>query len=222
VSASWQEVLSAILARVAEGDSSTGDPWTWWSIRASACGDRLDAGHHHPAVRDSRLRVQEAGGVTLGTLAEAILPIRYKRNYVDRGHGRPIVSGRQLLQPEPVNLRYVSDRSFRNPSDYEIRAGYTVFGAVGRSEGRQAWPALVTVDRDGWLASNDVMRLIPREGVGPGAVWLGVATPQVQAQIEALSFGSVVDHMNPWDVEAVLVPAIEIPSRYRSKLPWQI
>jgi hypothetical protein len=222
VSASWQEVLSAILARVAEGDSSTGDPWTWWSIRASACGDRLDAGHHHPAVRDSRLRVQGAGGVTLGTLAEAILPIRYKRYYVDRGHGRPIVSGRQLLQPEPVNLRYVSDRSFRNPSDYEIRAGYTVFGAVGRSEGRQAWPALVTDDRDGWLASNDVMRLIPREGVRPGAVWLGVATPQVQAQIEALSFGSVVDHMNPWDVEAVLVPAIEIPSRYRSKLPGQI
>jgi hypothetical protein len=66
------------------------------------------------------------------------------------------------------------------------------------------------------------MRLIPREGVRPGAVWLGVATPQVQAQIEALSFGSVVDHMNPWDVEAVLVGAVEMPSRYRSKLPGQI
>jgi len=48
------------------------------------------------------------------------------------------------------------------------------------------------------------MRLIPREGVRPGAVWLAVAAPASQVQIKALSFGSVVDHMNPWDVETVM------------------
>jgi hypothetical protein len=84
----------------------------------------------------------------------------------------------------------------------------TIFGAVGRSEGRQAWPALVTADRDGWLASNDVMRLVPQPGQRPGALWLGVAAPRTQVQIKALSFGSVVDHMNPWDVEQIAIPAV--------------
>lgn len=183
--------------------------WGWWSMRAQDTLGRLDAAHHSPAVAASREQVRQSGGVPLGTLAEADLPIRYKRYYVEPGHGRAIVSGRQLLQPEPINLRYVSDRSFRDPKAYEIRSGCTVFGAVGRSEGRQGWPALITPDRDGWLASNDVMRIVPRNGVVPAAVWLAVATPQVQAQIKALSFGSVVDHMNPWDVETVLVPKIE-------------
>lgn len=52
------------------------------------------------------------------------------------------------------------------------------------------------------------MRLTPHAGVRPGAVWLGVASKQAQSQIKALSFGSVVDHMNPWDVEDVVVPKV--------------
>ena len=59
-----------------------------------------------------------------------------------------------------------------------------------------------------WLASNDVMRLSPRAGVRPGALWLATASRQTRLQINALSFGSVVDHMNPWDVENILVPPV--------------
>ncbi|MFR9804939.1 hypothetical protein ACL02T_22025 [Pseudonocardia sp. RS010] len=179
-----------------------------WTMRARDFNGRFDAGFHHPFVRESRKQISSKPSHRLGDLVEAVLPLRYKRYYVEREHGRPILSGRQLLQPEPVNLRFVSDRSFRNPEDYEVSKGTVVFGAVGRSEGRQAWPALVTDDRHGWLASNDVMRLVPRPNVPPGLVWLAVAVPQVQAQIKALSFGSVVDHMNPWDVEDVIVPDI--------------
>lgn len=194
--------------------------WTHWSMQAQVCEDRLDAGYYHPMVRNGKQQLLKAGGVSLGTLATAALPVRYKRYYVEEVYGRPIVSGRQLLQPEPINLRYVSDRSFKNTDDYEIRSGYTVFGAVGRSEGRQAWPALVTADRERWLASNDVMRLVPNSDVRPGALWLAVATPQVQSQIKALSFGSVVDHMNPWDVESVIVPVFNDSLAARVEQAW--
>jgi hypothetical protein len=134
--------------------------------------------------------------------------VRYKRVYVQGEHGRPILSGRQLLQVHLVNLRRASDRSFKVPADYELAPGMTIFGAVGRAEGRQGAPALVTEDRAGWLASNDVMRLRPRTGVDPVALWLAVATPYAQVQIKALSFGSVVDHMNPWDVEDIWLPPV--------------
>ncbi|WP_448620065.1 hypothetical protein [Geodermatophilus sp. URMC 65] len=191
-------------------DTTTPAPrWTQWPQPArSLLADRLDAAYHHPVVQRARRDAAAHGGPLIGTLATARLPVRYKRYYVHGDNGRPIVSGRQLLQPEPINLRRVSDRSFKNPEEYELRAGMTIFGAVGRSEGRQAWPALVTADRDGWLASNDVMRLVPKPDQRPGALWLGVAAPRTQVQIKALSFGSVVDHMNPWDVQQIAIPAV--------------
>ena len=140
---------------------------------------------------------------------------------MEPGHGRPILSGRQLLQLEPVNLRYVSDRSFKDPADYELTAGMTVFGAVGRSEGRQGAPALITAERDGWLASNDVMRLRPRAGIRPAALWLAIAAGQTRLQINALSFGSVVDHMNPWDVEDLLLPPVADHLALEAEAAWQ-
>jgi hypothetical protein len=96
----------------------------------------------------------------------------------------------------------------------------TIFGAVGRSEGRQGAASLIGSDRSGWLASNDVMRLSPKEGVRPGALWLAVSSQQVRLQINALSFGSVIDHMNPWDVEDVILPRIGEDMAIEAESVW--
>ncbi|SDU16801.1 restriction endonuclease subunit S domain-containing protein [Jiangella alkaliphila] len=191
--------------------------WTW---RPDGSVDRLDAGYFEPLVVAVREQMRGADTVRLGDIAGATLPVRYKRYYVGPEHGRAIMSGRQLLQLDPVNLRHVSDRSFRNPEDYELREGMTVFGAVGRSEGRQGAASLVTSDRAGWLASNDVMRLEPRSGVRPGELWLAVYVRQTRLQINALSFGSVVDHMNPWDVEDLRVPVIDDGAAGEAEDAW--
>lgn len=191
-----------------------------WTFSAADLRDRVDAAFYEPRVRAAREQVA-VGGVRCGDLAEATLPVRYKRYYVEVGHGRPILSGRQILQLEPVNLRYVSDRSFKDPAAYELSAGMTVFGAVGRSEGRQGTPALVTAERHGWLASNDVMRLRPHAGVRPAALWLAVAAAQTRLQINALSFGSVVDHMNPWDVEDLMLPPVGDDLAEEAEHAWE-
>jgi hypothetical protein len=191
-----------------------------WTVSSLRVHDRLDAASYDPQIREAVDQVRDAGGIRCGELAQAFLPVRYKRYYVESDHGRPILSGRQLLQPEPINLRYVSDRSFRVPAEYELRAGMTVFGAVGRSEGRQGTPALITEDRNGWLASNDVMRLTPRSGVSPAGLWLAIVAGQTRLQINALSFGSVVDHMNPWDVEDLLLPPVDAGLIAEAERAW--
>lgn len=191
-----------------------------WTATSSQAHDRLDVAHHDPIVVAAREAARSAGGIRCGDLATAHLPVRYKRVYVQGEHGRPILSGRQLLQVQPVNLRRASDRSFKIPADYELAPGMTIFGAVGRAEGRQGTPALVTEDRAGWLASNDVMRLRPRSGVDPVALWLAVATPHAQVQIKALSFGSVVDHMNPWDVETIWLPPVPAGAVATAEQAW--
>jgi hypothetical protein len=53
------------------------------------------------------------------------------------------------------------------------------------------------------------MRLVPHPGVHPGSLWLAVAAPESQVQIKSLSFGSVIDHMKPWDVETLRVPPVD-------------
>jgi hypothetical protein len=191
-----------------------------WTVTSSNVGERLDVAYHDPIVVAARQAARTAGGSRCGELATAHLPVRYKRVYVHGAHGRPILSGRQLLQVQPVNLRRASDRSFKVPADYELAAGMTIFGAVGRAEGRQGAPALVTEDRAAWLASNDVMRLRPRTGADPVALWLAVAIPHTQVQIKALSFGSVVDHMNPWDVEDIWLPPVPAGAVVAAKQAW--
>jgi len=191
-----------------------------WTMRAAALEDRLDAGHYHPAVTAAAAQAAEQDGPRIGDLARGVLPVRYRRVYVGPEHGRPILSGRQLLQADPVNLRYVADRSFRDPDAYTVREGAVIFGAAGRSGGRIGQPALVRADRDGWLASNDVMRLFPHDTTHSGALWLAIALPQTQVQIKGLSYGSVIDHMNPWDVEALRVPPVPRDIADRALTAW--
>ncbi|MFF6880200.1 hypothetical protein ACFY9S_33560 [Streptomyces sp. NPDC012474] len=193
-----------------------------WVHNSRDLAGRLDAAFHHPAVEGARRAALSNQSVRCGDIAQAILPVRYKRYYVSGTNGRPILSGRQLLQLDPVNLRRVADRSFKEASKYELEEGMTIFGAVGRSEGRQGSASLVTRDRSGWLASNDVMRLVPRAGVSPGAVWLAIAARQTRMQINALSFGSVIDHLNPWDVEEIRVPQISEDLAKRAESTWEL
>ena len=182
---------------------------TGWSVSRRSIDDRLDVAWNDPFVRKVRVDVLASGGVRCGDVASADLPLRYKRYYVDPPHGRPILSGRQLLQFAPVNLRHASDRSFDAPDDYVVRKGMTVMGGVGRSEGRLGAAALVTSDRDGWLASNDVMRIRPKHARDAGALYLSLASQVAQVQIKAMAYGSVIDHTHPWDIESVAIPKLD-------------
>ncbi len=53
-----------------------------WTFSAADLRDRVDAAFYEPRVRAAREQVA-AGGVRCGDLAEATLPVRYKRYYVD-------------------------------------------------------------------------------------------------------------------------------------------
>lgn len=179
-----------------------------WTQRASALGGRLDAAFHDPVVAAVRRVTETAGGVRVRDVADTFIPGRYKRYYVEAEHGKPIVSGRQLLQAQPVNLRYIAARSF-DFSVYSLAEGMIAFGAEGRAEDRISQPALITGDRTDWLANNHVMRVRPHDGVNPGWLYLCFASWQVQAQVKARACGSVVDAVYPADLDDVLLPPVD-------------
>lgn len=214
-------------ALVAEYESRLPDcqPEGWkrdgWTVTSSSLSDRLDAAYYDPVASNAREALLDSGGGAVGDIARALLPGRYTRYYVGKDFGKPILSGTQLLQYEPINLKYISERSFKNPEEMILEDGMVCFGADGRWEGRLGWPAYVTSDRAGWLASNHVMRLRPKEGVQSGWLWLAMATRLVQDQIVALPYGSVVDATRPEDVESVILPPVEASLGKRATRAWQ-
>jgi hypothetical protein len=191
-----------------------------WTFPSRAFSGRLDAAHHDPLVLTVRAELRREGGARLGDLATALKPPRYRRFYVAAGHGRPVLSGRQLLQLQPINLRHVSDRSFKQADDYVLTTGMTIFGGVGRAEGRLGSPALIGPHRSGWLASEDVVRLRPHGNTSAGGLWLASATPQAQLQLRSLTFGSVVDHLAAEDVAGIVLPPVPDALALRAESAW--
>jgi hypothetical protein len=148
--------------------------------------------------------------VRLGDVAEVRKPGgRYKTYYVAPEQGTPLLSGRQILQIDLVGAKNISARSIKADSGYELQQGWVVFQADGRAEESLGYPAVVTEDRHGWLASGHVGRVIAKNQRDSGWLWAAFASDVVQEQIAALACGSVVDALYPDDLADLIVPPLE-------------
>jgi hypothetical protein len=177
------------------------------TVFSSAIRSRLDAAYYGPPVDAARRHLRGRSRL-LSEAADLVMLGRYKRYYVDSANGRPVLSGRQMLQLRPVNLQYISDRSFDDPGSFVIRRGWTLFTCDGRSEEALGAPAYVTTRWDGWMASNHVMRAVPKD-VHPGFLFLAINHFLTQIQLKRSATGSVIDALDPASTQGVLIPSLE-------------
>lgn len=199
--------LHAALPPVTEGPPKRAG----WTVLSSSLGGRLDAEFHQSAVSALRHSLRANGGVLVGDLADVRKPPgRYRTWWVEEALGHPILSGAQLLQEEPINLRYKSPLAFKDISAYELRSGWIAYPMDGRAEESLGQPVMVTSDRDGWLASEHIGRVIPRDGVDGPSLYAALATVHAQRQIKSRAFGSVVDTTLPADMANVVVPDLDL------------
>jgi hypothetical protein len=181
-----------------------------FAVTRSSLTGRLDAASYDPWVERIRNGLTEMGGVAVREVATVLKPAgRYKTYYVGRVYGLPILSGTQVLQSVLVKPQYMSERAFDDVTVYELHEGWSAYMADGRAEKGLGVVAYITRDRERWLASGHVGRLVPKECVNPGALWLAARTAHVQAQIKSLASGSVVDSTFPRDMESVILPPLD-------------
>ena len=176
-----------------------------FNMMSSALSTRIDAAYYDPTVRHVRELIVDRGGMELSQCADLRLLGRYKRYYVAPDHGRPILSGSQLSQLRPVNLKWISNRSFMDPESFVVHKGWSLFTCDGRSEEALGFPAFVSSFYDGWMASNHIMRAVPKPHIHPGFLYAVLKSPYVQLQFKAMATGSVVDALDETIAAAAMV-----------------
>ncbi len=184
-----------------------------FSVSRSSLTDRFDAEPLAPQYQLALTAVAASGGVRLDTIADVGKPAsRYKTNYVqDAQHGIALMNGRQIAQYRPIALKLMNLTAFKDANAFKLTKGTTLVTADGRAEENLADCAMVTEERVGWGASGHVHRVVPKDGVAPGSVYLACASPAVQAQLKAFASGSVVDALSDDDLKSVCVPYATTP-----------
>jgi hypothetical protein len=196
-------------------------PADGWTTNASDLRGRLDAAPFLPKARNAALILKEVGGVQLGDVARLHKPAsRYKAYHVSAAYGRPFLAGGQLRQEYVIGPKFMAERVFANPEWYKLHEGETVFAADGRAYEGLGQPVMITPDRHGWLASEHVLRARSNGSVDDGWLYLALANPYVQEQIQVLARGSVVDTLYTSDLESVILPPPTIGNGEAAAAAW--
>ena len=183
-----------------------------FEIKASELNLRLDASYHVPILRLVKNTLEDSekeSRYTLKKLKEVVkvfdLPT-YKRIYVEPNEGIPILSGVHLRQIKLWDLKYISGLSFYKSGKsfldkYRVKKGWiltTERGTTGIS-------SLVTDTWDNWLASHNILRIVPKN-INPGYLLALLNTEYAQYQLKSKELGAVVEVLDPRDMEDIFIP----------------
>ena len=143
-----------------------------FSISSRHVGTRLDAASFDPSVRKAAELIADSGGAALWRSCSAEVSWTAMSDITSRLLTAVLCfQDVTMLQARPVNLKHISDRSFKDPAKFVLKAGSTIFTCDGRSEEALGEPAYVMPIWDGWMASEHVMRVEPLT-VGPGYLYV--------------------------------------------------
>lgn len=132
---------------------------------------RLDAHFHNPTARVALTNIKKCRCEvkTVGSVSQRVLMgPRFKRNYVESTHGVPFLSGKNIVQIRPTDLKYLSNVQMRDMQDYLVKRGWTLLtrsGTIGRT-------CFVWHNYEDYAASEHILRVIPNEReIDPGYLY---------------------------------------------------
>lgn len=174
--------------------------------------ERLDATHFDPSVKSSIDKLSESGIElkSLSNFASVTLRGQFSRIWAkDREHGIPYLNATDLLSLLALGVpsggtRYLSRATETNIENLVIREGWllmTCSGTIGRV-------FYVPNRLDGWVATHDLIRIVPKRINLAGYLYVCLTIPAVQSQILSYTHGGQIDHVTDEQVSRVLVPSL--------------
>ncbi len=173
---------------------------------------RLDATHFDPKAAKV-LKELKKSGVKLAPLsdwADVELRGQFTRIWAeDSQHGTPYLNATDLLSLFALGVpaggqRFLSHATETNVDALIVREGWllmTCSGTIGRV-------FYVPKRFDGWAATHDLIRIMPKSGTLVGYLFAWLSMPGAQSQILTHTHGGQIDHVTDAQVSEVMVPRL--------------
>ena len=183
-----------------------------FSVKLSEMAGRIDASFHVPIV-DAIIEHMKQHAAEMTTVGDKriskdiILPGRFKRVYVEEGYGRVFIGGKQILELDPTNKKYLSlvhhgDRISKQLELHENMTLITCSGTIGRV-------ALVGKHWENWTANQHIIRVVPASKDIAGYLSIFLASEYGYPLITHYTYGSVVDEIDDTHVSSIPFPLLK-------------
>ena len=166
---------------------------------------RLDAHFYNPTAQQAAANIRKCREVkTVGEVAQVIFTGgRIKRNYVESDHGVPFLSGKNIVQIRPTDLKYLSNLQMAEMPEILLKQSSTLItrsGTIGRT-------CFVWKNYEDYAGSEHILRVIPDDSkIDPGYLYAFLSSQYGYEQILRFRHGSVIDEITNKQIEQVLVP----------------
>lgn len=178
-------------------------------IKLSKFQHRVDASFYLPVIDLIREQLEKAP-VELTNVGDKrvsekiILPGRFKRVYVNEEYGVPFLSGGDILQFDPPQVKYLSVKQHgKRIADqltlHENMILVTRSGTVGNV-------VLAPKHFENWIANEHILRIVPSKDINAGYVYAFLASDYGKALIKRFTYGSVVDEIDDNHLASVEFP----------------
>lgn len=173
---------------------------------------RLDASHYNRDTAQALEQLRECGYELkpLSEIASVLLPGQFVRIWAkDKVHGIPYVNATDLMSLTGIGLmeggmRYLSRQTEVDIAELTIREGWllmTCSGTIGRV-------FYVPKRLDQWVATHDLIRIIPSDKEYTGFLHAYLSSSIAQKQILGYTHGGQIDHVTHHQVGTILVPML--------------
>lgn len=183
-----------------------------YTVKLSQLDGRLDASYHVPIVEAilQRLKREAAEVTTVGDpriSKRIILPGRFARVYVQEGQGVPFFGGKQILELDPSNKKYLSltKHGSRIRNDLFLSMNMVLItrsGTIGRV-------SMVPEHWERWVANEHIIRVVPTSDDVAGYFYVFLASDYGYELITRFTYGAVVDEIDDKHVAQVAVPLLK-------------
>lgn len=186
-------------------------PVDTFSVRLSDLDGRLDGSYHVPIVDAivEHLKQHSAEVTTVGDPRisdRVVLPIRFKRIYVEEGYGRVLIGGKQIYELDPSNKKYISIAKHKDLiPDLEIHENTVLItrsGTIGKV-------AIAPRHWEKWVPSDHIIRVFPANDDIAGYLYVFLSSDYGHELITRYTYGSVVDEIDDNHVSQIAFPILK-------------
>lgn len=209
--------VEAVMAQVEQYDKKANV--LNFSVPLSELDNRFDGSFHASFVNAierhfEKIEIEVTTIGDCGISQSIILPGRFTRVFVEEGEGTVFFGGRQLLQLDPTNKKYLSGKIHgdRIRGELALRKNMVVLscsGTIGKVN-------IVPEHWEEWTLNQHVIRVVPANDAIAGYIYAWLSSDFAQPLIARYIYGSTVDEIDAKQVSGILLPLLHSRNEQRA------